>query len=438
VQETAGKILYNIRIFIMWKPFFSNRTLIVLFSTFALINVTACSNNQTANFLNQKENSVETAPVASAAEPPAKPKQSAASPQVQQPEPSKAADTYQQAIDSAMGAITISKSAVSRDDWSLAANHWQKATQLLKAVPTSSRQYKTAQKNLTEYQGYLADAKLRATPRSQKSCADTKPEFFSVPVKGRLDGTPIVEVTINDHKFDMFFDTGASKTLITLPMAYALKLPAVGIGKMRIANGSVVILPIALVKSQEIDGRFRIDVPVAVAPAAGFGLLGQDFYKGYDVAIKENVIEFRRQGSDRSVNQGKATCLVDAHPKFFSVPITRRKNNIPIVEVSFNDRYTFPMLFDTGASTTLITRSMAVKMGLKPVGIGQAELADGSVASFAIALIKSKQMAGRVQRNVPVSVAPPAMDIGLLGQDFFEGYNYTIKENVIEFSRQEL
>jgi hypothetical protein len=29
------------------------------------------------------------------------------------------------------------------------------------------------------------------------------------------------------------------------------------------------------------------------------------------------------------------------------------------------------------------------------------------------------------------------MEIGLLGQDFFEGYNYTIRENVIEFSRQE-
>ncbi len=30
-----------------------------------------------------------------------------------------------------------------------------------------------------------------------------------------------------------------------------------------------------------------------------------------------------------------------------------------------------------------------------------------------------------------------SMDIGLLGQDFFEGYNYTIKQNVIEFHRQE-
>lgn len=423
----------------MEKLFFRRSTSIILFSTLALVNITACSDNKAANLPNQTENSAPTAPVASAAEPPVKPKQPVASPSAQQPQSSKAPDTYQHAIDIASGAITISKSAISRDDWRLVASQWQKAIELLKVVPASSRRYKTAQNKLNEYQGYLADAKLKATPRSSKPCAgETNPEFFSVPIKGRLGGTPIVEVTINEQKFDMFFDTGASKTLITLPMAYALKLPAVGIGKMRIANGSVVVLPIALVKSQEIDGRFRMDVPVAVAlRGANFGLLGQDFYTGYDIAIKENAIEFRRQSSNGAISQGKTTCQVDTNPKFFSVPIIGRKNNIPIVEVSFNDKHVFPLLFDTGASNTLITRSMAVKLGLKPVGIEKAELADGSVARFALALVKSQRMADRIKKDLLVSVAPPAMEIGLLGQDFFEGYNYTIRENVIEFSRQE-
>ena len=35
-----------------------------------------------------------------------------------------------------------------------------------------------------------------------------------------------------------------------------------------------------------------------------------------------------------------------------------------------------------------------------------------------------------------VAVVLPALDMGLLGQDFFEGYNVTIKKNVVEFRRQ--
>lgn len=418
----------------MWEPFLGRGTLIVLFGTLALGNLTACTNTEAANLPNKTASSAPNSSAASAAQLPVKPP-----PSVEQPQPSNATDTYQEAIDIATGAVNVSKSAVSRDDWSLVASHWQAAIKLLKAVPASSRQYKTAQKKLTEYQGYLADAKLRATlPQSKPCFGETNPEFFSIPIKGRIGGTPIVEVTFNDRKFDMLFDTGASKTLITLSMATTLRLVPTEIINVRIANGSVVILPIAQVKSQEIDGRFRINVPVAVAPAeAEFGLLGQDFYKGYDLAIKENVIEFRRQASTRSVNQGKASCRVDTNPKFFSVPITGKRNNIPIVEVTFNNQSKFPMLFDTGASGTVITRSMAVKLRLRPVGAIQAVIADGSAATFAIAYIKSQKIASRIKRDIEVLVAPPAMDIGLLGQDFFEGYNFTIKEDVIEFRRQE-
>lgn len=410
-------------------------TFIALFSTLALVNITACSNTTAASFLNEKANLVPP----SAAEPPVKPKQSATSLQEQKPQVSNTVNSYQKATDIAAGAITISKSAVSRDDWSLVANRWQDAVKLLKTVPASSRQYKTAQKKLTEYQDYLANAKLRAAPLPQKSCSrDTNPQFFSIPIKGRTGGTPIVEVAFNDRTFDMLFDTGATHTLVTQSIAATLRLPVVGASRMTIANGSTVTLPIALVKSQGVDGRVKVQVPVAVAPQAmPIGLLGQDFSQGYDVAIKEDAIEFRRRGSTPSVSQRKGTCLVDTSPKSFGVPIIGRKNNIPIVEVAFNDQYKFPMMFDTGASGTLITRSMAMKMRLMPAGFTQGKIADGSVATFAIAFVKSQRIGGRIKRYMEVAVAPPRLEMGLLGQDFFEGYNYTIRENVIEFHRQE-
>ena len=412
----------------------SRSTLIALFSTLALVNITACSNTTAANVLNEKANLVPP----SAAEPPVKPKQSTTSLQEQKPQVSNTVNSYQKATDIAAGAITISKSAVSREDWSLVASRWQDAVKLLKTVPSSSRQYKTAQKKLTEYQDYLANAKLRAAPLPKKSCSrDTNPQFFSIPIKGRAGGTPIVEVAFNDRTFDMLFDTGATHTLVTRSIAATLSLPIIGTSRMTIANGSTVTLPIALVKSQGVDGRVRVKVPVAVAPPAmPIGLLGQDFSKGYDVAIKEDAIEFRRRGSTPSVSQNKGTCLVDTSPQSFSVPIVGRRNNIPIVKVAFNDQYQFPMMFDTGASGTLITRPMAIKMRLIPAGFTQGKIADGSVATFAIAYVKSQRIAGRIKRYMEVAVAPPQLDMGLLGQDFFEGYNYTIKENVIEFHRQ--
>ncbi|HBL59883.1 MAG TPA: hypothetical protein DDZ80_15815 [Cyanobacteria bacterium UBA8803] len=418
----------------------SRGTAILLLSTFALVNVTACTNTKTANSLHQTTTSNLTSKIASAAEPPTKSKPSTTSKPVQLSQPSqKVPDNYQRAIDTATGAVTISSSAVSRDDWNLVANQWQDAINLLKGVPSSSRHYQIAQRKLTQYKSYLADAKLKATPQPSKPCSgDTNPAFFSVPIQGRIGGIPIVEISINDQKFDMLFDTGASKTLITGSMAAALQLPQIGIGGMRIADGSVVILPIALAQSQEIDGRFRIDVPVAVAPAAlQMGLLGQDFYQGYDVAIKEDIIEFRRRSSYRAVSRRKTPCLAETSPKYFTVPITRRNKDIPIVEVTFNNNYRFPMMFDTGSTDTVITQNMAVKMGLKPVGMTQATIADGSVATFGVAFVKSQSIAGRLKKNTTVSIAPPALEMGLLGQDFFEGYNYTIKQNVIEFSRQE-
>jgi predicted aspartyl protease len=200
----------------------------------------------------------------------------------------------------ATGAVTISQSAVSREDWSLAANHWQQAIQLLKSVPTSSGQHALAQQKLSQYQRFLAEAKQKATPPPKKTAqGDVSPQFFSTPIKGRSGGTPIVEVSFDGKKkYDMLFDTGATSTLITLAMAYELNLKPVGVSKSVIADGSVVTMPVAYVKTMEIDSRLKRKLLVSIAPPRmPIGLLGQDFFEGYEVTIKQNVIEFRRNST---------------------------------------------------------------------------------------------------------------------------------------------
>jgi predicted aspartyl protease len=212
-------------------------------------------------------------------------------------------ENYAKAIDIATGAVNISKSAVSRDDWNLVASQWQEAINLLKEVPTSSPQHATAQAKVAQYQRFLSEAKVRSTPVAKKANqgnSDTNPEFFSLPIKGRAGGTPIVELNFRGatgtRKFEMLFDTGATNTLITMSMAYALRLKRAGFTKSTIADGSQVVLPVAYLQSIESDGRLKRKMLVAIAPPAmPIGLLGQDFYEGYDIFIKENVIEFRRR-----------------------------------------------------------------------------------------------------------------------------------------------
>jgi len=294
----------------MWNPPVRTGILIVLSGFLALGNL-ACSNNDSATPTSQ------TTPVAPSPKPLTSPSPTptVSSPQktptatkggknraatatlaVKQPAPPSV--NFQRAVDIATGATNISKSAVSRDDWGLVALQWQQAINWLKAVPATSSDHVIAQKKLGEYQKFLAEAKLRSTPPPTEvsESGDINPVFFSIPIKGREYGIPIVEVTFNGKRKDeMLFDTGASKTLITLETAYALQLRRVGFANIGIADGSVVRVPVVIVKSIGVDGHFKKDLEVSVAEAMSIGLLGQDFFEGYDVAIKENIIEFRRR-----------------------------------------------------------------------------------------------------------------------------------------------
>src|SRR4028119_1788346 len=83
----------------MWEPFLGRGTLIVLFGTLALGNLTACTNTEAANVPNKTASSAPNSSATSAAQPSVEPP-----PSVEQPQPSEASDTYQQAIDIATGA----------------------------------------------------------------------------------------------------------------------------------------------------------------------------------------------------------------------------------------------------------------------------------------------------------------------------------------------
>ena len=58
----------------------------------------------------------------------------------------------------------------------------------------------------------------------------------------------------------------------------------------------------------------------------------------------------------------------------YSIPIKRRMNGIPTVEVLINGEHQIEMLFDTGASVVVLDQNMANKLGIStgaPVGFAQ-------------------------------------------------------------------
>jgi aspartyl protease family protein len=116
---------------------------------------------------------------------------------------------------------------------------------------------------------------------------------FSIPIKRREGGTPIVEVTFNGgQRFEMLFDTGATGTVITPAMAKALKVK-IETSAMVGTAGGLVPSPVGRVASAQAGGLAVKNLAVMVNPHVPYGLLGQNFYGQYDVAIKEKEIELR-------------------------------------------------------------------------------------------------------------------------------------------------
>ncbi len=66
------------------------------------------------------------------------------------------------AVTNAQKAAEKAQTAKTKSEWNTVANYWQEAVDLMKEVPESHPEYKTAQTKIVEYQNYLDIAKQRA------------------------------------------------------------------------------------------------------------------------------------------------------------------------------------------------------------------------------------------------------------------------------------
>lgn len=109
-----------------------------------------------------------------------------------------------------------------------------------------------------------------------------------------MAGIPVVDVTFNGSQtFEMLLDTGASRTMITRPMANVLQPNPTG--SIRVSTASAVDVEFATgaVASVQVGGAIANNVDVIIGgPEQDIGLLGQNFFADYDLIIRRNVIEF--------------------------------------------------------------------------------------------------------------------------------------------------
>jgi aspartyl protease family protein len=104
-----------------------------------------------------------------------------------------------------------------------------------------------------------------------------------------------------------------------------------------------------------------------------------------------------------------------------------------VVLVNFNGQDLYPMIVDTGASGTLITTQMANELNVVPTGVIYSQVAGGRIVESTAGYVNSVDVAGAKVENLEISVAPPAMGIGLLGNNFFSRYNVTFEQDWVVF-----
>lgn len=126
---------------------------------------------------------------------------------------------------------------------------------------------------------YVSPEPIPESIQAQLLAQQREEDVVSVPIKRKMGGTPVIEVTFNGGQaFEMIVDTGASGTVITQNMANLLGVIPVGKAKANTASSKSVVFPIGYVSSMQVGGVKVNRTAVAIAGnELETGLLGHDF-----------------------------------------------------------------------------------------------------------------------------------------------------------------
>ncbi|HEY9785636.1 MAG TPA: retroviral-like aspartic protease family protein [Candidatus Obscuribacterales bacterium] len=274
------------------------------------------------------------------------------------------------------------------------------------------------------------------------SSSDNLPESTSVRYqKGGDEANPnqiLVPGFVNNRGMTFLFDTGATNTVFGKQ-----HLDQIGV---RIPDNAPVHETKALGSNQpvrvrectvniKIGGIERNNFPVLVHDEFGmYPLLGQNFFREfqYMVDAPANLLRFVKRGTGGGSTQRVAQDR-------YTVPFTRLGNNM-LVKAEVNGRKT-QMFFDTGASSCCFTRDQARELNITipEDAVDGVEMGAGGRTASKRFPIRSMRC-GPIERNdfEIVVVNNASMDYPLLGQSFYQGWQFEVdnQNNIIKFVRR--
>lgn len=176
----------------------------------------------------------------------------------------------------------------------------------------------------------------------------------------------------------------------------------------------------------------------SIAPNSSEYILAAKVLPKYErelATAKQKAVGYQIKPAPKVINSPQIAALPQSiESNMFSIPIAQKLGGIPVIEVSFNSQKVL-MLLDTGASRTLITKSIAQRLQLQATGSATAKTANGT-ATFSTATIDKIKFGDGETNDVMVAVGQNDLPYGLLGHDVYDGYDITIKENSIEFRKR--
>ncbi|WP_052128718.1 retropepsin-like aspartic protease family protein [Neosynechococcus sphagnicola] len=130
------------------------------------------------------------------------------------------------------------------------------------------------------------------TIRPRSLIAQRNSNWFIAPIVKREGGIPVIQVTFNNgERYPMMVDTGASITTITPEMARVVGFRQTGTANLTLAHGGMIKAPAGIVPSIRVGGAVMTNFDVVVIDSSP--LLGQNFYRSFNMTIREKAVIFR-------------------------------------------------------------------------------------------------------------------------------------------------
>lgn len=271
------------------------------------------------------------------------------------------------------------------------------------------------------------------------------PSTYSLPERATIlcenhDRQLRVDCFINNRPIKMVFDTGATGVVIGKNQLEEMGIKTPEGDPSGLSGGSAIdgSQPFWMIKADlKVATIFRPAFPIKVISYnSGPPLLGQSFIQDFDYVIDASagVIRLTRKGAAN--NPARATL---PQTQSSSVPF-RWEGAKMVVNVDVNGR-PYPMYFDTGNSAAAITFALTDVKALN-LNTDESEGAiTGGVTGTGSALkFKVKRLKlGPIEKfDVPVLANFSALERPLVGQQMYEGFEYTVDNDakLIRFIRR--